>query len=40
MAVICLIVGGLFLKETNHTRIWDEVHNAEDPDNGRVPQPA
>jgi MFS family permease len=40
VAVICFIVGALYLKETNHTRIWDEVHDAEDTGNGRVPQPA
>ncbi|MFN8637458.1 MAG: MFS transporter [Chloroflexota bacterium] len=38
VAVITLIVGGLYLKETNHVRIWDEVQGSEDE--GRVPQPA
>jgi MFS family permease len=40
VAVICFVVGMLFLRETNHTRIWDEVQDAEDTGSGRVPQPA
>jgi len=38
VAVICFIVGTLFLKETTHTRIWDEVQDTEGA--GSVPQPA
>jgi MFS family permease len=40
IAVICFIVGMLFLRETTHTRIWDEVQDVEDTGDGRMPQPA
>jgi MFS family permease len=40
IAVITFIVGSLFLPETAHRRIWDEVSDLEDPDGGRFPQPA
>jgi len=39
VAVICLILGTLFLPETNHTRIWDEVGGIDEA-GGRTPQPA
>jgi hypothetical protein len=40
VAVICLIVGTLFLPETTHTRIWDEVGDVDAPGEGRTPLPA
>jgi hypothetical protein len=41
IALITLIVGSLFLPETNHVRIWDEVQAGEDSvQGGTAPQPA
>ena len=42
IALITFIVGMLWLPETSHRRIWDEVQEAEDEAaaGGRVPQPA
>jgi MFS family permease len=40
VALITLVIGWLYLPETTHTRIWDEVQDADDAGNGRMPQPA
>jgi MFS family permease len=40
IAAITLVIGLKFLPETTHTRIWDEVQDAEAPGDGRTPLPA
>ena len=41
VAIMTLVIGTMYLKETNHTRIWDEVDDvSQDPESGRLPQPA
>jgi hypothetical protein len=40
IAVITFIIGTLFVPETTHTRIWDEVQDIEGVEGGPTPQPA
>jgi len=40
IALITLVVGLIFLPETSHTRIWDEVRDLEETEPGGYPQPA
>jgi MFS family permease len=40
VAVITLVIGTMFLPETSHTRIWDEVDGLGVEEPGRLPQPA
>ncbi len=40
IALITFVVGMLYLPETSHRRIWDEVDDLDEPDKSRLPQPA
>ncbi|MCC7371216.1 MAG: hypothetical protein IT306_22560 [Chloroflexi bacterium] len=41
VSTITLVVGLPFIREANHVRIWDEVHDTYgESEAGRVPQPA
>jgi MFS family permease len=40
IAVLCFIIGMIYLPETTHRRIWDEVHEPGADARGEVPQPA